>query len=81
VEPDESVAVSGRELPHVSNRKYVYTLKDGLFGADYLLYSTDNMKKWGYLGSERAIEELKKGTYLSVAAEEGLVLLKRRDLP
>lgn len=81
VEPDESVAVSGRELPHVSNRKYVYTLKDGLFGADYLLYSTDNMTKWGYLGSERAIEELKKGTYLPVAAEEGLVLLKRRDLP
>ena len=74
--PDETVAVADRELPHVSNRKYVYTLKNGTFDADYLLYSTYR-KKWGYLGADRAETERKDGTYDLIATKKGIVLLRK----
>jgi uncharacterized membrane protein len=73
---DEKVAVSDRELPHVSNRKYVYSLREGTHDADYLLYSTysRNLKS---LGGNRGEKERRKGTYQLVEKRDGIVLLKR----
>ena len=75
---DKKVAVSDRELPHVSNRPHVYTLRDGLYDADFLLYSTYNPRTLR-LGGKRGETQRKKGTYTLVKEQDGLVLLTRAE--
>jgi uncharacterized membrane protein len=36
---DARIAASERELPHVANRRWAYTLRSGVFDADYILVS------------------------------------------
>jgi len=73
---DEKVAVGDRELPHVSNRKYVYSLREGTYDADYLLYATYNRTVRG-LGGNNGEKERRKRTYELVERRDGIVLLKR----
>jgi hypothetical protein len=70
---DARIAVSEREMPHVSRRLNVFTLRDGLFDAEYLLYEVGS----GFYGSDRAEAAKGRGEYIEVARRPGLVLLKR----
>jgi uncharacterized membrane protein len=73
--PDQaSVAVSEEELPHVSGRYDVRTLRDGTGSADYLLYGTSSA------GASVAQKALTDGEYLEIATRPGLALLKRKGL-
>ena len=67
------IAVSERELPHVSTRLNCYSLRDGIEGAEWILYSTD----MGGMGSGAGVDARNKHTYDVVAEKPGLVLLKR----
>jgi uncharacterized membrane protein len=71
-----SVAVSDRELPHIS-RMNLFSLRDGLFDADYVLY--DPMSS--YLGADNAEAGLATGELVQIAARPGLALLKRVAVP
>ena len=77
VPPSASMAASENELPHVSGREKCYDLKDGIFGADFLLYD----KNSGEMGAKRAKEALARGKYQRVAARGSVVLLARRARP
>jgi uncharacterized membrane protein len=66
------IAVSEPELPHLSHRPDIYSLKDGLQGADYVLYAP------GTLGAGRADGAQRSGVMTVVATRPGLVLLRRR---
>jgi uncharacterized membrane protein len=71
--PEESTyAVSEQELPHVSDRLTVRSLKYDTNGADYLLYGTNS------IGADVAARALGKGEYTEVARRPGLALLKRK---
>jgi hypothetical protein len=76
VPSDASVAVSEHELPHIS-RMNLFSLRDGLFDADYLLYDIAG----GYLGADIAEPALARGQYRLVAQKSDLALLKRVDPP
>jgi len=67
-----SFAVSEQELPHVSGRLKVMTLRDGAGGAEYVLYGI------GSGGSHIAAQLLAGGDYVMVAERPGVALLKRR---
>jgi hypothetical protein len=69
---DAKVAVSELELPHMAHRPDVYSLKDGLQGADWILYSP------GTLGARMAEEAERTGVMKRVATRPGLVLLQKR---
>jgi uncharacterized membrane protein len=69
-----SVAVSEEELPHVSGRYDVRTLRDGTAGADYLLYGNSSA------GAANASKALTDGQYVELATRPGLTLLKRKGL-
>jgi len=71
-----SVAVSDRELPHIS-RMNLFSLRDGLFDSDYVLY--DPMSS--YLGADNAEEALATGELEQIASRPGLALLKRVAVP
>jgi uncharacterized membrane protein len=71
--PEEaSFAVSEQELPHVSGRLKVMTLRDGAGGAEYVLYGI------GSGGSHIATQLLAGGDYVMVAERPAVALLKRR---
>lgn len=71
--PEEApFAVSEQELPHVSGRLKVLTLRDGVGIADYLLYGLTSA------GSHIGVEELAKGTFVEIGQRPGLMLLKRK---
>lgn len=72
---DASVAVSDHELPHLS-RMNLFSLRDGLFEADYLLFGTDSR----YLGADVAEPAIARGEYVRLAEKSGLVLAVRADL-
>ena len=65
-------AASEQELPHVSGRLKVMTLRDGAAGADYILYGVTSA------GANIATEALARGEYLEIASRPGLSLLKRK---
>jgi len=64
-------AVSEQELPHVSGRLKVLTLRDGIGGPDYVLYGTTSA------GAAIAAQALASGQYVEIAQRPGLSLLKR----
>ena len=68
----DSFAVSEEELPHVSGRLNVLTLKYSNNSADYLLYGTSSM------GSTVGNQARTDGSYIELATRPGLVLLKRK---
>jgi hypothetical protein len=67
-----SVAVSENEMPHVSGRYDIRTLRDGTFACDYLLYGTSSP------GADVAAKALADGEYVEVATRPGLALLRRK---
>ena len=67
-----SVAVSDHELPHIS-RMNLFSLRDGVFDADYILYDVTS----SYLGGTNAEEALATGEFEQIASRPGLALLKR----
>src|SRR6266542_2387389 len=70
IPPDASVSVSEEELPHVSARLNILTLKSGTNSADYLLYGQSSN------GSGHAAKALQDGEYFEIATRPGLALLK-----
>ena len=67
-----SFAASEQELPHVSGRLKVMTLRDGAGGAEYVIYGV------GSAGSHIAAQILASGEYTMVAERPGVALLKRK---
>jgi uncharacterized membrane protein len=65
-------AVSEQELPHVSGRQKIMTLRDGAAGADYILYGTSSA------GAHIAAQVLASGEYVEIAQRPGLALLRRK---
>jgi len=72
IPPEAKVGVSEEELPHVSGRLYVLTLKYGVGNAEYVLYGPGS--QGGYVGTQA----LSDGSFVEVAARTGLMLLKRK---
>ena len=71
--PEEAkFSVSEEELPHVSGRLNVMTLKYGLSDAAYLLYGTSSQ------GASFGAQALAEGSFIEVDKRPGLMLLKRK---
>jgi len=69
--PEEaSFAVSENELPHVSGRLKVLSLRYGADGADYVLY--------GASGGAIGAAAVASGEYIEVARRPGVTLIKRK---
>jgi uncharacterized membrane protein len=66
-------AVSEEELPHVSGRLNVLTLKYGTGAAQYVLYGPSSQ------GGSVGAQALADGSYVEVARRPGVVLLKKKD--
>jgi uncharacterized membrane protein len=73
VPPRAKVAVSEEELPHVSGRLNVLTLKYGTGAAEYVIYSP--YSQGGGIGAQA----LSDGSFTEVATRPGLYLLKRKS--
>jgi uncharacterized membrane protein len=72
IPPDALYAVAEQELPHVSGRLTIRSLKYDTSGAEYLLYGTTSM------GADVGARALARGEYVEVAQRPGLMLLKRK---
>ncbi|HKQ71495.1 MAG TPA: hypothetical protein VJT73_19255, partial [Polyangiaceae bacterium] len=68
-----SVAVSEEEMPHVSGRPLVLTLKYTTSNADYLLYGARSV------GAAVAMKALEDKAYVEAAKREYVMLLKRNQ--
>ena len=75
IPPDASVAATEMEAPHVSNRRYCFTLRFAYDDADYLLMNTDEARG----GSTRDIVSaaIKSGKYGFVTKRSNFALWKR----
>jgi uncharacterized membrane protein len=71
IPPEATVAVSEQEMPHVSGRLNVLTLKYATNSADYILYGH------GSMGADVASKAVVSGEYVELAQRPGLGLLKR----
>jgi uncharacterized membrane protein len=70
---DAILAVTDREMPHVSNRLECWNLSVGFQGADYILYTSDHP-----IQPEREMfQAAQQAGYKIVATRPGLILLKR----
>ncbi len=72
IPPEASVSVSEEELPHVSTRLNILTLRSGTNLADYLLYGVNSN------GAGHAAKALQDGEYVEIATRPGLELLQRK---
>jgi uncharacterized membrane protein len=72
-----SLALSENEVPQLSNRLDVYTLKTGAENAAYVLYRKDS----GNQGADQAADLLARGEYEQVKELGKFVLLKRAGPP
>jgi uncharacterized membrane protein len=70
------LAVSDREMPHVSNRVECWNVSVGFEGADYILYTNDQPIPTDRMAWEAAL----RAGWVRVAERPGLVLLKRPGL-
>lgn len=72
---DGSVAATEHDGPHLSGREHMFTLKYDAQGADYLVYSYDDL----WLGKAREIvaDALRRGTHGFHAESPGYVALRR----
>jgi uncharacterized membrane protein len=78
IPPTASVSASEGEVPHISTRLTVYTLRlSGANGADYVLYHRDS----GDFGAKQGREALSSGDYKLVEERGKFTLLKRAGLP
>jgi uncharacterized membrane protein len=76
VPKDAVLAVSDRELPHVSNRVDCWNMSSGIEGADYVLYTTHHP-----IPSERVQTKAALAAgFQKVMERPGLVLLRRPGL-
>lgn len=74
--PDGRVAASERVVPHVSTRESAYTLRVGIFDADWLVFQ---IPPWPE-EKGRVVDALKTGTF-GVVDDEGTVVLAQRGAP
>jgi len=72
------MAVSDRELPHLSNRTDCYALIDGYAGADYILWIPPFE---GGRDGTHAREAIESGQYEEIATRPGVSLYKRKGAP
>lgn len=72
--PNAKVTASEMLVPHVSNRRYAYTMRTGIHDAEYLLY----MPGIGREESKNLYHALKRN-YSVVEAFKGISLAKRRE--
>jgi uncharacterized membrane protein len=77
VPADAKLAVSNRELPHLSNRLDCYGLMEGYEGSDAILY----VPGAGGLDEQEATRALASGRYLEIDRRPGLSLLELRGAP
>ncbi len=73
IPPDGKVVASDHLVPHVSGRDYAYTLNQGLYDADWLLFQTT------FIGDEKrnALQALTEDSFGVIDDRGGLVLAKR----
>ena len=70
---DAILAVSDRELPHVSNRIECWNISTGWQGTDYILYGKVNPISVDTVQYEAAV----RAGYVTVADRSTVVLVKR----
>jgi uncharacterized membrane protein len=78
IPPDASVALTSREVPHVSNRRNAYSLQAGHFDADFLLVRRKYVSKKKPASKEYR-KALDTGQYEQVAKKDDFLLWKRID--
>ena len=77
---DASVAMTSRELPHVSNRRNAYSLLIGYFDAEYILVRQEAVRK--RRPARKAYQEaLDSGRYREIASEDPFILWERVEKP
>jgi uncharacterized membrane protein len=77
VPKDAILAVTDREMPHVSNRLQCWNLSVGFQGSDYIIYTEDHP-----IPPEREMYAAARAAgYRELARRPGLVLLKRPGAP
>jgi len=77
VPKDAILAVTDREMPHVSNRLQCWNLSVGFQGADYIIYTDDHP-----IPPEREMfEAARRAGYRELARRPGLILLERPGAP
>jgi hypothetical protein len=74
---DAILAVSDREMPHVSNRVECWNISVGFAGSDYILYDSINPIPPDLSQVQAAIA----AGYTRVAERSGLVLLRKPTTP
>ncbi len=72
---DASVGASETELPHLSNRVTVQTLRYSYDKPDYILFRTGT----GKFGSDHGNKQIKEGKYVRIDGRGPFVLLERKD--
>jgi uncharacterized membrane protein len=78
IPPDASVALTSREVPHVSNRRNAYSLHAGYFDADFLLVHRKYVSK-KKAASKQYRKALDTGQYEQVAKKDDFFLWRRID--
>jgi uncharacterized membrane protein len=78
IPPDASVALTSREVPHLSNRRDAYSLQGGYFEADFLLLRRTDVPAKSDAGKNyrKAIDS---GRYKQIAKKGGFLLWKRSE--
>jgi len=74
-----SVTASEQVVPHVSTRRDIYTLRQGVGNPDYVLFMNDEVRDWRSPGGQGAIlaDALRTGNWGFVASVPGFQLWKR----
>jgi uncharacterized membrane protein len=79
IPPDARVSASERELPHVANRAFAYTLRSGVFDADYVFFAYG--LPWTRPDDMAPVRRILAERQFGVVDEEGPFVLLRRGAP
>ncbi len=74
IPPTASVAAGEYEGPHVARRRDLFSVKDGIRDADFVLVGTQSLR-WG--GKEAVVEAMRSGAYGVKSQRDEFVLLAR----
>ncbi|MGI8513484.1 MAG: hypothetical protein ACR2NH_12750 [Solirubrobacteraceae bacterium] len=79
-----SVAAQDNMTPHLANRDEIYEISEGMPAVDYIVADLGGLGGYSFpLGDDgiRAVVAARRARYETVHEEQGVVVLRRRDLP
>jgi hypothetical protein len=77
IPPAASVAAGEYEGPHVARRRDLFSVKDGIRDADFVLVGTQSLR-WG--GKDAVVEAMQSGAYgVKTRRDEFILLAKNAE--